>query len=79
MTVLERKKRFISALLIDTDEERFVEMEKFYKNLQSQSLSDPDPCMYTVGEIRMKIPAIIEELEEGKGIPHEAIKRKIVL
>ena len=54
-------------------------MIKFYENPTNHSLSEPEPCMYTVSEIKAKLPAIIKELEEGKGIPHEAIKRKIVI
>ena len=80
MTVLERKVRLVTAILNDTNEERFEEMEMFYKNLKKcRRPAEPEPCMYSVEEMKTRLPEIIREFEEGKGVPHETIKRKAVL
>ena len=75
MTVLERKARFVSDILNDTDNDRFVEIELIYHSLKNQP---PAPCMYSIEEIRAGLPERIKALEDGNGIPHEQIKRKIV-
>lgn len=76
MTVLERRVHMATAILNDLDDKDFSEMERFFKDLKKRQR--PEPCMYTIEEIKTKLPAIIKELEEGKGIPHEAIKRKAI-
>ncbi len=77
MTVLEKKKfKLIRAIMDDTDENRVAEIERMYKNQEKQYL--PEPCMYTIEEIQAGLPERIKALEEGKGIPHESIKRKVV-
>ena len=75
MTLLERKAHFVSDILNDMDDNRFIEMELFYRILKNQQ---PAPCMYTIDEIRAGLPKRIEDLEDDKGIPHEQIKRKTV-
>ena len=75
MTVLERKAHFVSDILNDTDDNRFIEIELFYNNLKNQQ---PEPCMYSIEEIRANLPERIKALEDGKGILHEHIKRKVV-
>ena len=76
MTVLERKACFVSDILNDTDNDRFVEIELFYHSLKDQI--PPSPCMYTIEEIRAGLPERLKALEDGQGIPHEQIKRKVV-
>jgi hypothetical protein len=72
MTVLERKKfRLIKAIINDTDEKRLSEIEKVYKTPKKKQL--PEPCMYTIEEIRESLPEIEKEFTEGKGIPHEEV------
>lgn len=80
MTVLERKAKFISAILTDSDEERFVEMEKFYKSLKKRKLEEDAPCMYTIEEVRARVLQQMKDLKAGKleFIPHEQIERKII-
>ena len=80
MTVLERKARFISAIITDMNEDRFVETEKFYTKLQKCALPISEPCMYTVEEIKSSISQQITDFESGviKLIPHEQIERKSV-
>ncbi len=74
MTVLERKKfRLIKAIINDTDEERLSEMEKVYKSLKKKL---PEPCMYTIEEIRESLPEIEKEFAEGKGISHEEVMKE---
>jgi len=75
MTVLERKARFVSDVLNDTDNDRFVEMELFYHSLKNQP---PEPCMYSIEEIRAGLPERLKSLDDGKGILHEQIQRKVV-
>jgi len=75
MTLLERKAHFVSDILNDMDENRFIETELFYRILKNQQ---PAPCMYSINEIRSGLPIRIKDLEDDKGIPHEQIKRKMV-
>ena len=75
MTVLERKAHFVSDILNDIDDNRFIEIELFYSSLKNHQ---PEPCMYTIDDIRAGLPERIKALEDGKGIPHEQIKRKVV-
>ena len=75
MTVLERKAHFVSDILNDTDNDRFVEIELFYHSLKNQPVG---PCMYSIEEIRAGLPERVKALDDGKGIPHEQIKRKAV-
>jgi len=75
MTVLERKAHFVSDILNDSDDYRFIEIELIYHNLKNQQA---EPCMYSIEEIRAGLPERIKALEDGKGIPHEQIKRKVV-
>jgi hypothetical protein len=79
MTVLERKARFISAILTDVNEKRFVETERFYRILKKRNTSQPEPCIYTVEELRASINQQVTDYEAGivELIPHEQIKRKI--
>jgi len=75
MTVLERKARFVSDILNDTDNDRFIEIELFYHSLINQPI---EPCLYSIEEIRAGLPERIKALDDGKGIQHEQIKRKVV-
>jgi len=75
MTVLERKAHFVSDILNDSDDYRFIEIELIYNSLKNQQT---EPCMYSIDEIRAGLPERIKALEDGKGIPHEQIKRKVV-
>ncbi len=74
MTVLERKAKLVTAILTDTDDARFAEMEKFYKSLKKKQISEP--CMYTIEEIRAGLPKIEKEFTEGKGISHEEVMKE---
>ena len=75
MTVLERKAHFVSDILNDSDDFRFIEIELIYNNLKNHQ---PEPCMYSIEEIRAGLPERLKALEDGQGIPHEQIKRKVV-
>ena len=76
MTVLERKARFISAIITDMNDDRFIKTERFYTNLQKCALPISEPCMYTVEEVKASLPFIIREFKEGKGVPHEEVMRE---
>ena len=75
MTVLERKKRFIQSVMIETDDV-FVELEKAYKKISKR-----EPCMFTADELRKSIAKFEKDLAEGNvnGISHEEMKKKYAL
>ena len=72
MTVLERKKRFVQSVMNDTDEV-FIKLERAYKRILK-----PEPCMFTVDELRESVAKFEKDLAEGnvKGISHEEMKKK---
>ena len=72
MTVLERKAKLVAAILNDTNESRFFEIERMYENLSKPSF------MCSLEELKEGIIQQEKDLEAGKIelIPHEQIKRK---
>ena len=72
MTILERRKRFVQSVMNDTDEV-FIKLERAYKRI-----SKPEPCMFTVDELRESVAKFEKDLAEGnvKGISHEEMKKK---
>ena len=72
MTVLERRARFIQSVMNDTDEV-FIKLERVYERI-----SKPNPCMFTVDELRKSVTKFEKELEEGnvKGVSHKEMKKK---
>ena len=71
MTVLERKAIFIQSVMNDTDEV-FNKLEKAY-----QRISNPEPCMFTVDELKSSVEAFEKDLAESniKGISHKQMKK----
>jgi len=61
MTVLERKAKLASAILNDIDEDRFAEMEMFYKGLFCNDPYDPLE--------RKTLDSLIERLHKRR-FPH---------
>ena len=56
----------------DTDEV-FIKLERAYKRI-----SKPEPCMFSVDELRESVAKFEKDLAEGnvKGILHEEMKKK---
>ena len=63
MTVLEKKVEMATAILSDIDEIRITEMEKTYKKLYKSRL--PEPCVYSVEELRESVLEFEKELAAG--------------
>ncbi|MDR2913488.1 MAG: hypothetical protein LBV74_01400 [Tannerella sp.] len=74
MTVLERRVRMATAILNDLNEKDFSEMERFFKDLKTRQ--KPEPCMYTVEEIRKFLPKRERDIAEGRGIPHDEVMKE---
>ena len=72
MTVLERRAKFIQSVMNDTDEV-FFKLEMAYKRI-----SEHEPCMFTVDELKKSVAKFEKDLDEGnaKGISHEEMKKK---
>jgi hypothetical protein len=73
MKVLEKKKyNVIRAIMNDTDTKRVTEIERLY---------NPEPCIYTTKELRTNVMQRTQKFYDGKMelIPHEQIKRKVVV
>ena len=73
MTVLEKKKyNVIRAIMSDTNTERVTEIERLY---------NPEPCIYTSEELRASVMQRTQDFYDGKMelIPHDQIKRKVVI
>jgi hypothetical protein len=71
MTVLERKARHIKTKLNDTDEKRFIELEK-----TSQHLAKREPCVYTVEELNQRAERVEQDYLSGKGTFHEEMRKR---
>jgi hypothetical protein len=71
MTVLERKARLVRAILNDTDEKRFVELERTY-----QRLAKREPCMYTVEELHDSLVQARLDYIDGKGISSDEMRKR---
>jgi len=71
MTVLERKAKFIQSVMNDTDD-AFIKLEKAY-----QRISNPEPCMFTIDELKESVEAFEKDLAERdiKGVSHEKMKK----
>ena len=74
MTVLERRARFIQSVMNDTDEV-FIKLERVYERI-----SKPNPCMFTVDELRNSVTKFEKDLEEGnvKGVSHKEMKKNML-
>lgn len=72
MTVLEKRKyNVIRAIMNDTDTKRVIEIERLY---------NPEPCTYTVEELRTSVMQRTQDFYNGKMelIPHDQMKRKVI-
>lgn len=78
MTVLERRVRVATAILNDLDERDFSEIEQLFKSLKKRQ--KPEPCMYTMEEIRESVMQRKTDFEAGKIdlIPHEQVKKRSI-
>lgn len=75
MTVLERKARFVKAILNDEiDEQMLSRLETFFVQL-----SNREPCLFTPEELRERALRAEKEFAAGGGIAHENIQRKNAL
>lgn len=72
MTVLERKAKLITAILNDTDDERFAAIERMYEQLSKPSF------MCSVEELNDSLCKQEQDFISGKivGVPHEQMKQK---
>jgi hypothetical protein len=71
MTVLERKARLVRAILNDTDEKRFAELERVY-----QRGAKCEPCVYTVEEIHDSLVHARQDYMDGKGISSDEMRKR---
>ena len=71
MTAIEIKVEMASAILNDIDEIRLTEMKKVFNKLYKTRL--PEPCVYSVEELRESLIEVERDFAEGKGIPHEEV------
>ncbi len=71
MTVLERKVRFVKAILNDTDEERFVELERTYQRLMKR-----EPCVYTIEELNQRAKRVEQDYMLGKSASQEEMRKR---
>lgn len=73
MTILERKARFVKAVLNDeTDEQMLARLEAFFVQL-----SNKEPCLFTPEELKERAVRAEQEFASGGGVLHENIKRTI--
>ena len=71
MTVIELKVEMASAILNDIDEARLAEMKKVYNRLYKSRL--PEPCVYSIEELKESLIEVEKDFAEGKGIPHDVV------
>lgn len=72
MTVLERKAKFIKAILSDdTDEAMLEDLETVF-----YSKFDAAPCQYSAGEIKERTRKAIIEARTGKITTHDEMRKR---
>ena len=71
MSVIEMKVEMATAILSDIDETRITKMKKLYNRLYKTRL--PEPCIYSVEELKESLIEVVKDFEEGKGIPHHEV------
>ena len=72
MTVLERKAKFIKAILSDdTDEAMMEDLETVF-----YSKFDAAPCQYSESEIRQRTRKALLEAKSGKVTSHQEMRKR---
>jgi len=76
MTAIELKVEMASAILNDIDEFRLSEMKKAFNKLYKTRL--PEPCVYSVEELRESLIEVERDFAEGKGISSEELRKQYI-
>ena len=71
MTAIELKVEMATAILTDIDEIRLTEMKKVFNKLYKTRL--PEPCVYSIEELKESLIEVEKDFAEGKGIPHDVV------
>ena len=76
MTVIELKLEMATAILNDIDEIRLTKLKKVYNKLYKTRL--PEPCVYSVEELKESLIEVEKDFAEGKGISSEELRKQYV-